>query len=421
MKKIFYFLIILTIVLLKTGCTNEVTPTLYPQGEESGLPPEISSIDPPNSALAGVSEITINGANFSPDPSLNIVYFNNEFGQIIQAAPNQLIVKVPNLVSDSVALRITKVNSGNENFSNTMQYQLTPSYAEVKRDIDVPLFTENLLPYGLTTDAQGNLYTSVVEFSVGIGIKKISPSGVIVPVGSLEDFAPKGGETSFNRLNMWQNNTIIGARRVTAIFQITQGTAASVFLSGLTQSYDIDFDQDLNIWVGGRGLFRITPGKDLKSFDYPDDIKSVRVFNNHLYVLTTVDDEDLIRRFPIISSDSLGNPENIFNIGESVQPDTGVVLIEGTDFEIAADGDIIIGTTRGVDPIIVVHQDGTFESLYPGVVPQNSVVYQFAWAPGNYLYFTREEKDVNGDGEIDLLQLISRLDMQRDGAPQYGR
>jgi hypothetical protein len=344
-----------------------------------------------------------------------IVYFNNEFGRVIQSSPTQMSVKVPNLVSDSVAIRVTKLGDDSEPFSQAVQYQLTPAYSVLIRESGADMFTENIVPYGLTTDALGNIYTSVVEFSVGIGIKKISPSGVIVPVGTLEDFAPRGGETSFNRLNMWQNNTIIGARRVAAVFQITEGVAASVFLSqGLSQAYDIDFDENLNIWVGGRGLFRITPSKELKSFSYPDVIKSVRVFNNYLYILTTVNDEDLIRRYPIISSDSLGAAEDILNITQSVLPVSGTTAIVGTDFDIAADGDIILGTTRTTDPIIIVHPDGTFESLYPGVIPQNTRIYAFAWGPEQYLYFTR---DLNGG----MIQLIARLDMQEQGAPHYGR
>lgn len=420
MKKfIYYSLILLVISILGFGCENEVTPSLY-QPQDPEATPVVTSVDPPNSALAGVSVITINGSEFLSDPSRMIVYFNNELGQIMQASPNQLLVKVPNLVSDSIAIKITKI--GSEHFSSMVQYQLTPAYAELQKAPDVPLFTENVVPYGLTTDAQGNIYTSVVEFSVGIGIKKISPTGVIIPVGDFQDFAPKGGETNFPRLNMWQNNTIIGARRVAAVFEITEGVAAKVFVSqGLTQAYDIDFDRNLNVWVGGRGLFRLTPAKELKSFEYPDVIKSVRVFNDHLYVLTTVNGEDLIRRFPIISSDSLGVAEDVINIALSVLPDAGTTDIEGTDFTISADGDIILGTTRSTDPIIVVHPDGNFESLYPGVIPQNTRVFAFSWGPEQYLYFTREERDINSDGEIDMLQLIIRLDMQRQGAPHYGR
>jgi hypothetical protein len=431
MKKIIYYsLVLLFISILGLGCENEITPSLYQQ-QDPGATPVIASIDPPNSALAGVSVVTINGSDFSSDPSMMIVYFNSEFGQIIQASPNQLLVKVPNLVSDSVAIRITKI--GTERFSPMVQYQLTPAFAVIKKDLDVDLFTENITPYGLTSDAQGNLYTSVSEFNANIGIKKISPSGIIVPVGSLEDFAPPGGAggSFFYHLNMWQNNTIIAARRVAAIFQVKEGEVASVFASQLMQGtsmYDIDFDPNLNVWAGGRGsaqggpsLFRITPASEVKSFSYFNLIKSVRVFNNHLYVLTTVNGEDLIKRFPIISGDSLGTAEDVLNISQSVLPESGTTNILGTDFDIAEDGDIIVGTTRNTDPIIVIHQDGSFESLYPGVVPQNTRVYAFSWGPDQYLYFTREERDVNGDGTIDMLQLIARLDMQKQGATYFGR
>jgi hypothetical protein len=409
-----YKIILAALVLALTinmGCSEEITQSLY-QDPDPGAAPVISSIEPANSALAGVSVITINGSNFSADTSQVVVFFNSEYGQIIQSSPTQMIVKVPNLVSDSVAIRIAKV--GVEHFSNMAQYQLTPAYAELIRDIDVPLFTENLVPWGLTTDAQGNLYTSIVEFSVGLGVKKISPQGIITPTGMLQDFAPKGGETFFPRLNMWQNNTIIGARRVAAIFQIVEGTAAAVFVSGIPSMNDIDFDQNLNIWAGGTGIVRVTPDKAIKTFQYPNPIKSVRVFDNHLYILTTISSEDVIQRFPIISSDSLGVAEDFFNVSQSLGTNSAGAPITALDFDIAADGDVIVGTTRSIDPIIVIHQDGSFESLYPGVVPLNTRVYAFAWDPAQYLYFTRE-----ASGSV--IQSIIRLDMQKQGAPQYGR
>jgi hypothetical protein len=412
MKKSFYILILLlTAFSFYNGCSEDVTPSLY-QTPDPKDPPVINSVEPPNSALAGVSVVTINGANFSDDESRNTVFFNSEPGTVLEATPTQLKVRVPNISSDSLAIRVGVI--GNLDFSNKMQYSLTPAYAPVKKSADAELFSKDVVPHGITTDAQGNIFVSVVEFSLGTGIKKISPSGTIIPVGELVNFAPKGGETFFNKLNMWQNNIIIGARRQPAVFEITEGVAAKPFATqGLKAIYDIDFDQSLNIWAGGKDLFRITPDKNIKSFNYTNDIKSIRIFNDYLYILTTVDSSDLIRRFRINSADELGPVEDVFNITQTFPSENNIKIL-GTDFEFAADGDIILGTTKRVNPIVVVHPDGTSEPLYPGVVPDNTRVFAFDWDPGNYLYFTREASGT-------IIQSVIRLDMQKSGAPHYGR
>jgi hypothetical protein len=413
LKKINTLIIISVIsVFLFNSCAEDPGPSLW-QDPPSGLKPVITSISP-DEALAGVTLLTIDGSNFSSTPHFNQVTFSGVPGEVVSASPNQLVIKAPNVTDDTVFVLASVV--GSEPVSDTTVFKLLPAFAEIKKDATgADLFTEDIVPYGLTTDAQGNVYTSMVDFNVGKGIRKITPAGEIVPNGELVDFAPKGGETSFHQLNMYQNLTIIGARRVRAIFQITEGVAASVFVSsGLDFSNDIDFDQNQNIWVGGVGIFRVTPAKEIKAFPFTGNIRSVRIFNNYLYILATISTGDVIKRFPIVSSDSLGSAEDVFDIGLSVLPDTGNIKITGTDFDIAADGDIILGTTKSTEPIIVVHQDGSYEPLYLGVIPHGTRVYAFAWDPGKYLYFTREA--VGGN-----TQTIMRLDMQKQGAPNYGR
>lgn len=410
-RKLTFILPVITFFIFNS-CAEDPMPSLWEE-EPAGLKPVINSIGP-DIALAGVTELTIDGANFSTTPEYNFVAFNGTAAEIISATPNQLIVKAPNIVDDTIFVVASVVSS--VPVSDTVIFKLLPPYAELKADAEgSDLFTADIVPFGLTTDAQGNIYTSMVEFVLGKGIRKITPTGEIVVYGTMEDFAPKGGETSFHQLNMFQNNTIIGARRVKAIFQITEGVAASVFHSqGLGDIYDIDFDQNLNVWAGGTGIFSVTPAKEMTSFSFDGLVKAVRVFNNYLYVLATVNSDDVIQRMQINSNQSIGSPEEIFNISQSVLPDTGTGKVTGTDFEIAADGDIVLGTTKNIDPIIIVHQDGTFNPLYPGVIAPGTRVLAFAWAPGNYLYLTREASSAG-------IQSIFRLNMLKSGAPYYGK
>ncbi|MGE5437543.1 MAG: IPT/TIG domain-containing protein [Syntrophothermus sp.] len=420
MKKILYTLnavLLLSLFIVFQGCSEDPQPSIYDLVGGSNPAPVVNSVSP-TQAFAVVTPITITGENFSPDINKNKVYFNGIPGKVISATTTQLVVESANVISDSVKVKVQV--SGSDDFSNIINYKLVPALSEITKADGSELFTSNNIPYGITTDAQGNVYTSIVENGVGKGIRKILPSGELILSGEMVDFAPKGGETFFTRMNMWQNNTIIAVRRVNAIFQVTQGVASKVFttlgLTAQTPMYDIEFDQNQNLWAGGKGLFRYktTPAIEVKNFNYANEIKALRVYNNALYLLTTVDGNDVIRKHQIISADEIGAAEEVFNIGNSVLPDTGSAKVTASDFEIAADGDIIIGTTRNTDPIIVVHQDGTFASLYPGLIPAGTVVYAFDWAPASqYLYFTRLATTGT--------QTIFRISMQKDGAVHYGR
>jgi hypothetical protein len=58
---------------------------------------------------------------------------------------------------------------------------------------------------------------------------------------------------------------------------------------------------------------------------------------------------------------------------------------------------------------MVVHPDGSFEPLYPGVIEPTS--YAMAWGPGQYLY-------VNRRNELDpAKKRMIKLFMQKFGAP----
>jgi len=85
----------------------------------------------------------------------------------------------------------------------------------------------------------------------------------------------------------------------------------------------------------------------------------------------------------------------------------------------AADGDLIIGTDRDPDPLIVVHPDKNSEVLYPGIIKAGKVIYLY-WSPtSNSLFFTREVKKDAAD-KIIYSQSVIRVEMQKPGAPYYG-
>jgi hypothetical protein len=389
-------LLAVLILLILASCKDDPTPVAY-QDEPVGATPVISSVNPADKALAGVTTVTINGQNFSGVSENNLVFFNSMLAEILDASATRLIVKAPNLVSEEVTLKIA-VN-GAELFSNDYNYTLEAAVKEVYT------FKDFEQPYALTTDSDGNIYFSLVSANVGQGVKRLTPQGAI------EDFAPKGGETFYNGLKYGPGGSLYGVRAVRAIFKIDEGTAPATFavLDNGTAMLDLDFDQNLNLWTGGTGgkIYSVTPEKVFSSFEFAPRVSSVRVFDNYLYVAAADDEEEAVWRFPIVSASELGPVEKVFDF--SAHYTLGVVTIKAITF--SADGKLLIGI-NGAETIIIVNSEGSYYPWYPGLL--SSPVINFAWGAGNTLYYSRG----NTGG---FNQSIVSINMEQGGAPHYGR
>jgi len=338
-----------TLSMLIISCSPDVTPSLY-SDQDGGATPVITSMVP-TQGLAGVTEITISGENFSAEASDNFVYFGPLKANIISATSTELKVLAPDLVDDSIQVKIAV--AGVEKFSNTEQYRLDAAVAEV---FPFQGFQE---PYAVTTDALGNLYISLVEDNTGKGIKKITPDGEMI------DYAPiGGGETFFWSMKYKSGGTLYAVRGLQAVFKITEGNKSEPFVifSSTNKMVDLDFDKDQNIWTAGKGgeIFRVTLDKDVKSFDFADDVSAVRIFNDYLYLAAKSDGIQNIVRIPIISADSLGTAEIYFQFSSNVEAGTEV-----KSFTFAADGSMYIATTSiagsedPMNPIMYVNTDGS--------------------------------------------------------------
>jgi len=180
--------------------------------------------------------------------------------------------------------------------------------------------------------------------------------------------------------------------------------------------FDLDFDENNNIWTGGTGgkIYRIPPEpastSDWKSFDFEPSVNSIRVFNNYLYVAATGDNSEDIWRFQMISSDNLGPAELYFPFSANFP------LISTNAITFSADGDLYIGTDNS-DPVVVVYPDRSFAVWYEGILAPSMI--SFAWSTGNHLYMTRAKSDDGSGGET--TQTIFSVNMERAGAPYFGR
>ncbi|PIP13935.1 MAG: hypothetical protein COX49_00745, partial [bacterium (Candidatus Stahlbacteria) CG23_combo_of_CG06-09_8_20_14_all_40_9] len=160
----------------------------------------------------------------------------------------------------------------------------------------------------------------------------------------------------------------------------------------------------------GNAIYRVKPdGSNEVAADYAGvGIKSVRVFNGYVYVGGKDNiGQQYIWRNEIISADELGANEVYFDWSNEIGSAYDILSVT-----FSADGDMYVGT-NAPEAIIIVHQDKSFEPLYPGALEPRS--YALCWGNGSYLYVNRRSDDVTK-------KRIIKIDMQdKEGAPYYGR
>jgi hypothetical protein len=381
-------------LLFLNSCKDEVTPSLNDLSVGGAATPVITSFNPPNSALAGVTHVTITGQNFNPSAVGNFVYFNGLPADVLSATPTELVVIPPVVISDSIIVKVASYKS--ENFSNTLLYKLEPAVSEY---YPFDAKTKGEYPYAIWADNNENVYVSLSA----LGTKKIL-SGTPT---SLADFAPKGAETFWKGITLASDNAIYAAKPVRGVYKIVENTAPAAFVSsvnGIADNVnDVEYDAARDvIWGGGATgiLYRIGLDKSVKKFNIVGSINAVRVAVNDLFVASTYNSEEVVWKVAIISADSLGVPEQYFNFSTSVDPNLKIM-----DLVISADGDLYLGTDKNNDPIFDVHPDKSFETLYPGLI--SGSVFSLSWGYEKYLYMTNI---VDGVGKT-----VLRIDMQKPG------
>jgi hypothetical protein len=397
------------VVAALNGCKKDPAASLFDPNYTSGQQPTISAVTPQDSAIAALGVVTLTGTSFSTVKENNFVYFNRDPAVVIQASATQLAVQAPNVPSENVMVKVGVL--GAELFSEPVHYKLYPPVVIVG---ELPNVTED--PFGIACDNAGNAYVSILYNGVGIGVKKLTPT-VVRDTLTRSDYSPPFS-TAINRwtaMKVGPGGYIYCAANRNAVWRIPPGGGASALWKntasvGVSLVYDIDFDQAGNVWGAGANaaLVRIKPDLSAAAFPFAGDVRSVRVYDNHLYLATKRDSLWAIWRCRIYSSDSLGAPENYFDwSGRYGANGPGAYAITFT-----TTGEMLVGTDTSAGTIAIVHPDRTAERFYPGNF-RGSVV-SFAYGRADELFVTR-----TGNANAD--KKIFRVWTQMQGAPYYGR
>jgi hypothetical protein len=408
MKRTMILILSVSLFLVFSACDKDITPSLYDPDATSGPQPTISSIDPPDFALAGVTIVTLTGQNFSPDPEKNFVYFDDQKGQIQSASATELKVKPPNLVGDSVAVKIAV--HGAELFSNTVIYKL--EYTEFEYG-GVDKFTD---AYSLACDPQNNIYVSS-------GLRQILK---ITPVDPDENTVYVPVTDGFYQTMCWGPDDYLYAGRTRFIYRVPPGGGSIDKYGDRLRNpvNDIDFGPNHNLFIAGRNsLMRMKPdGTVDEVMEYERTILSaIRVYDGYVYVSGEYygnDPDATVRgiwRNEITSDDgAVGPTEEVFDWDAAVG-ETGADI---NDITFDIDGFLYIGAEYDNAIYYLIPQGAgdyagsELNMLYPDILKAPATA--FVWDNDIYLYVNR--KSDNPDE-----QKLLRVTMAKLSAPYYGR
>jgi hypothetical protein len=394
-----FAILLITAAVLFSACEEEPTPVLWDEYQNAGSEiPVIESVQPDLATYALIDTITINGRYFTNDTAGVKVYFNSMIAKIVSLTDTQIKVRTPNLISDSIMIKIVK---------RTADKFISYNY-QLKRGVGSFYgFLKEEGPKAIAVGKDGNIYVSLLVGGLAGGIKKID-------INTLEmtTYAPKGNETNWSGMK-FAGTQLYAAKTNRGIWKIDAGVAPpNAPWSGPSQGVDanvldLDFSQDGMMWAAGVHIYRIIPATQMaKKFALTGaNLKSVRVFQNYLYVGGTIGGTEGVWRYQILSADDLGPQEEYYNLTSNFP----LAKVSAITFD--AEGRLYVGTDN-VDPVIIVGADRTAQTLYPQSLSPKAG--WFAWPEGEFMLYTKDTTPT------DATAFIVKVYTGVTSAPYYG-
>ncbi len=404
MRILSLFRIILPISLVIFSCEDPNYPeNIWDEDDQGNASPSISSVEPEEAAFAGIDTLTINGQNFSENTSANLVYFNNMLGNVISATSTSLRVVTPNLVSDSVQIRVA-VQGAFLFADHSSLYTLTAAVS------DYGPFDQFTDIFSLDLDRDENLIVSMDG----------SPNAEFWIVDTNQDSAVwSGALAKGSGMKLGPTGSVYFVNYQRYLYKDEQGTPkenTEIFKRLNGNVTDLDFDSNGNLFAGGTGSIidvvdinddgGLTSGvTEVKNLDTLD-VLSLRVFNDHLYVLTTtVSSDQAIYKMQILDDlGSLGDLELVFDWSAYTNK-----LSSALCFTLSEAGDLFVGSDSDDQPLTYI-QNGNASGFYSSIL--TAPISYMAWGNSNYLYLINKTEETNR---------VQRVDTRMSGADYYGR
>ncbi len=416
------YLLLLMVFALIIGCKNVPENKIWPvdTSKDKAQPvitkvyPDEEWMDADSVAFAAVGFIYIEGQGFSSNPEDNRVFFNGERGQVIEASPTKLKVKLPNVVGDSIRVHVSV--KGSLLFA---RYKDLDYYFPFRAKSVVKKYTA-VDPYvdasGLAVDANENIYFLTTDKKI---LKVSAPDSNAVEYGtSIFVITPC--------MRFGPDSALYVTRGIKSIYRVPPGGGKTKkWVSANHKVSQIDFDQNHNMFGGGKeGTIELIHLDKTKATvaEFPEGyyVNSLRVYDGYVY--TAIQFTGLDSTKIMIDSDSslileaiyknqildatgnLGPNELVLNwtklMGEDAPHITSITFDET--------GEMYIGLDK--DQAVYLLKAGTY--FYPEVLEAPATT--LTWGNGKYLY-------INHHHELPDQRSILRVELSKKGAIYYGR
>lgn len=418
-----YFLTLFLVLGLFSACDEQATSIWNPDEQATGTAPSLTSISPEGGYLSGVDAITVTGTGFSNNISDNKIYFsssseNGVKGLILSASSTQLEVRPPNIVGDTILVKV--LVAGSETFSNTLTYKLSPPIVEVYPGF-VP---KSQTPVSLALDNNGDLFVAVTESGTPLGINKVDVSATGEEVSN---FILANNRFRFDAIDFSSDNRMYICLGIRAVFQGTEGAkeGAHFIMPNPFNFMNFDMDENGYMWLVGNNthLVRHVPQTERVSisnvnslpdntaiFPFEADIRGVSYYNSALYLVGKDEVGPKIWKASLNGNSEVTSVDEFADLGAAlgdVGPDDTF-----SDIVIAEDGMLYVATNR-VESILEVSADGsTIGALYEGVLYPS--VTSLDWDDGDFIYANTIKSTVEGS-----VNSVIRINMQKKSAPDY--
>jgi hypothetical protein len=382
-----------------TGCDwDDSGASLFDPNFTAERPdPTITSISPNNWAFGGVGPVVITGTGFSSDPAQNVVLFNEERGQVLEASPERIVVRPPQIFGD-LNLRVTTLGAlGYASGELNLRRAIEPFGG----------LTSVEAPRGIGVDGAGNVYAALFG---------ASPAGIA-------KFTPDGERTAHVPPQSWtyidiagaSDGTLYLARGITPlIYRVPpEGGPPTVFrnVGAGRQVNTVTIDQYGNVWAGGGlpDVYRVTQDNQLEVFPFTGVVRVIRAHGDYIYVAATRDNVNGIFRAPLDAAGNIGAFQPFFDFGGTYNTQAPIRAMD-----IAADGTIYAGGDFA-ESIVMVRPDGSSSPLYPGLNQMRPMVIGMAYSPEGFLYVSRVTTETASLTPGSPPNTILRVDLRPQG------
>ena len=365
--------------------------------------PVIISVEPADSAIAGVRQITIQGENFlfSGEDSTTYVYIGGEIAKIRTISEDEIVLDRPKVYGDDMAISI--------------MIPRAQSVAQVDYKIERPVAPFSDFQYvasALSSFAiapNEDLYVAASR-----RIYHLTEDGLYLT----ELIYLPSAFRQMTDIKLGPEGYLYIARRDEELYRIdpTAATPEEELYTELSEDVNyMDFDENGNLYCGDRdGVWILNPDKTETFSGHHDDItiNQIRVFEGYVYVASP---KAIFRNIILDNTGSLGESEIVVDLANIPDLASGDI----TSFAIDVNGMIII-CLKNIpgQSIFLLEEDGSVNPYYAKkILPVR--VDQIIYGRGRFIYLNKGISILGGTATADSVR-VYKMGMQYDGAPYLG-